>query len=173
MRDLFVTVEFVKGAARYVMSAEAPADLTAAGPLRAGQKGAFFTFLVAGVPRSVSPEAAAKRIADGFDARGSRPGVEWHVAYSIPWARLRDSGVEAAEPGIGLEEAVERSGRLMSSLERAMGQGRLPVTRPLKPGGGWALSQVNPADLAAFLERYPLQSVGWPKGRLRGPRKKG
>ncbi|MDR1079857.1 MAG: hypothetical protein LBQ79_02565 [Deltaproteobacteria bacterium] len=168
MRDLLVTLEHLAGGgARYVMSADALPDPGTAGPVKIGQKGKFFTFLIAGVPRNVSPEAVAKRIAEGFAARPDRPGHEWHVAYNVPWARLRDFGIEAAEPGIPLDGVAELVGIPRSTVNRAVSWGQLPVTRPWKPGGAQAPSQANPADVAVFREKFPPKPLGWPKGKPR------
>ncbi|MDR1037291.1 MAG: hypothetical protein LBT40_12215 [Deltaproteobacteria bacterium] len=165
MRDLIVTVEYAASGTRYVLSGPAPAEPSGAGPLKLGQQGPFFTFRVEGVPRNVHPEAVADRIAAAFDARGERPGHAWHVAFNVAWAKLRDVGLEAEKPGVSMDDLVELTGRPHSALKRAVSWGQLPVTRPWKPGGAQATSQVNPADLALFEERFPAR----PKGR---PRKK-
>jgi hypothetical protein len=156
IKDVILTVRL--DGERTVMIHSRDAGAPSEGLPSPGQKGKLFTFRIMGLPLLDWPEKAAEIIIRGFKGHPDRPGRTWHVAYNIPWERLRKHGLEAAEPGILVTEAAKAAGRGFEGLRRAMVAGKLAVTRPSREKvGGMAPPQVNPVDLAVFLEANPIR----------------
>jgi hypothetical protein len=163
-KTLLVTVEFDGPATGMsVFCEEDPAKPAKGEVMAPGQRKKSFTYRVAGVPAGRKADEAGELLAGPFRSRNEVPGRTWHTAYNIPWERLLEAGAEAAEPGLTMEEAAASTGRSLSVMKRAVTSGAIAVTRPRRMSGAPAPVQVNPVDLAVYLEAVPLRPPWRPR----------
>jgi hypothetical protein len=148
-RNIIVSIEFKWHEPRCVLAYEAVEGIPLPTP---GQKKDIYTFRVLDVPSRYSPSAVGDILLEQVRALRGRPGVDYAVAYNIPWVKLRDSSIISEKGMVSLEEAVEFLGTSRAHVHNLLASGRLASTRPPKNTRGQRVHMLNIKDLDYYID---------------------
>jgi hypothetical protein len=161
LAHIIICVDFNRGSPACVLAHE---ELPRAPLPRPGQKGDVYTFRILDPPKGLDPKEAGVLVEASVRALGGRPGVDWPVAYNVPWVKLRDGDVASEEDAVPLEDAAALLGLAPYTLYQDLALGRLASTRPPQMKTGHRPHLINLKDLRHYKAAKP------PRGR---PRKGG
>jgi excisionase family DNA binding protein len=156
LAHIIACIDFNRGSPALVLAHE---EIPRAPLPRPGQRGDVYTFRILDPPKGLPPKEAAALVEASVRALGGRPGVDWPVAYNVPWVKLRDGDVSSEEGAVPVEEAASILGLTRETVYADLAQGRLASTRPPQMKSGHRPHLINLKDLRHYQAHKP------PRGR--------
>lgn len=128
---------------------------------RPGQKGEIYTFRVLDVPEEIETKTVGELLAGLVRNLGGRPGVDYGVAFNIPWQKLSAGELASDEALLSRDEACRLLGISNSYLSEETARGLLAACTPPKRGTGMRPNCYNMSDVKYY------QTVKKSRGRPR------